>query len=282
MGACTVLRMRQRVKELPFVGAVAMTSHRRVTLARWLVSSALLRGSDADARAIIIVTGCDSSHFLAQLNMLASVEEHEPAALVSFWDLGLTQEERAELTLRFPRVPVRPFPYDDFPDYFRITVSAGQYAWKPVIVETEAATADSRILIWMDAGNIVDRPLAWIRRFAQADAFYSPNSGAPIHRWTHPETLRVLKAPSHVLGRQSVTGGLAAFDTARPESRQLIADWSACAQDTGCIAPEGSDRSNHRQDQAVLSVLAHMAGLAARGPRGAHVTHVGVRFHRDT
>ena len=273
--------VRQRVKRLPLVGPVAMTSHRRVTLARWLVSSAPLRGSDADARAIVIVTACDSTHFASQLNMLASVEEHKPAAAVSFWDLGLTQEERAELILRFPQVTVHTFPYDEFPDYFRITVNAGQYAWKPVIVETEAATADSRILIWMDAGNIVDRPLTWIRRFAQTNAFYSPHSGEPIRRWTHPETLRILKAPSQLLRRENLASGLAAFDTARPESRQLIADWSACAQDKGCIAPEGSDRSNHRQDQAVLSVLAHMAGLAPHGLRGVHVAPLGVRFHQD-
>lgn len=273
--------VRQRIKRLPLVGAVAVASHRRVTLARWLVSSAPLRGSDADARAIVIVTGCDSSHFRSQLNMLASIEEHEPAAAVSFWDLGLTAEEHAELTLRFPQVTVHTFPYDEFPDYFRITVNAGQYAWKPIIVEKEATTADLRILIWMDAGNIVVRPLTWIRRFAQADAFFSPYSGEPIRRWTHPESLRVLKAPSQLLRRLNLAGALVAFDTARPESRQLIADWSACAQDKGCIAPEGSDRSNHRQDQAVLTVLAHMAGLAPRGPRGAHVTQLGVRFHQD-
>jgi len=245
------------------------------------VSSLPLARSDADARVIVIVTGCDSSHFGSQLNMLASVEQHEPTAAVSCWDLGLTPDERADLILRFPRVTVRTFPYDDYPDYFRITVNAGQYAWKPVIVEHECATADSRIVIWMDAGNIVDRPLVWIRRFAQADAFYSPHSGGPIRRWTHPETLRVLSAPSQLNGRPGIAGGLAAFDTSRPEARTLIADWSACAQDEGCIAPPGSDRSNHRQDQAVLSVLAHMAGLAARGSRGAHVRDIGVRFHQN-
>lgn len=33
--------------------------------------------------------------------------------------------------------------------------------------------------------------------------------------------------------------------------------------DKDCIAPEGSNRDNHRQDQAALSVLAHMYGLQA-------------------
>ncbi len=48
----------------------------------------------------------------------------------------------------------------------------------------------------------------------------------------------------------------------------------------GASQPPRSDRTNHRQDQAVLSVLAHMAGLAPRGSRGIHVRDIGVRFHQ--
>ena len=41
------------------------------------------------------------------------------------------------------------------------------------------------------------------------------------------------------------------------------------------IAPPGSNRRNHRQDQAALTVLAHQAGVACRR------MHLSVHYHHD-
>jgi hypothetical protein len=45
------------------------------------------------------------------------------------------------------------------------------------------------------------------------------------------------------------------FDTSQPEALRLLHSWLACARHVECIAPAGSHRGNHRQDQAALSVL---------------------------
>ena len=42
--------------------------------------------------------------------------------------------------------------------------------------------------------------------------------------------------------------------------RDVVLPWKACAVEKDCIAPAGSSRSNHRQDQAVLSYLVHRSG----------------------
>jgi hypothetical protein len=34
-----------------------------------------------------------------------------------------------------------------------------------------------------------------------------------------------------------------------------VREWCECTLRRECIAPEGSDRSNHRQDQAVFTIL---------------------------
>ena len=44
-----------------------------------------------------------------------------------------------------------------------------------------------------------------------------------------------------------------------------------------CIAPEGSDRKNHRQDQALLTVLAHLMGLAPPSEQ----SHLRFRIQQD-
>ena len=42
--------------------------------------------------------------------------------------------------------------------------------------------------------------------------------------------------------------------------RTIVLPWKTCALAKDCIAPAGSSRKNHRQDQAVLSYLVHRAG----------------------
>lgn len=41
----------------------------------------------------------------------------------------------------------------------------------------------------------------------------------------------------------------------------MLNDWRDCALEKECISPEGSNRTNHRQDQSVLSILAHLNSL---------------------
>jgi hypothetical protein len=43
--------------------------------------------------------------------------------------------------------------------------------------------------------------------------------------------------------------------------RDLVGPWRTCACARACIAPPGSNRDNHRQDQAALTYLANRAGF---------------------
>jgi hypothetical protein len=45
---------------------------------------------------------------------------------------------------------------------------------------------------------------------------------------------------------------------------QMLSRWKDCAMHKECIAPEGSDVFNHRQDQAALTVLAHIYSMERR------------------
>ena len=50
-----------------------------------------------------------------------------------------------------------------------------------------------------------------------------------------------------------------AVDYKHIHARDLIIKWKLCAHKQTIIAPKGSNRTNHRQDQAVLSVLVNQA-----------------------
>ena len=55
--------------------------------------------------------------------------------------------------------------------------------------------------------------------------------------------------------------------------------WRECSLDVECIAPSGSHRGNHRQDQAALTVLAWRHGLQVKaGEDGAASRHEKLSF----
>jgi len=220
-------------------------------------------------RDLAIVTGASSNHFRSLLQFLESARRHEPGTLLIAWDLGLEACERQELSSRFPDVQLRTFDYSKHPAWFDIRVRAGEYAWKPTIV-ADMMDELQRPMMWLDAGCVITEPLIEIRRILRGRGFYTPRSPGTIRDWTHPACLSWLNASSDLLGRGNICGGTVGVDPDHPAARSLIQRWRACAQHKECIAPEGSTSENHRQDQAILSVLAHQSGLARTMPKARY------------
>lgn len=210
-----------------------------------------------------IVTASSSNHFSSSLQLLRSIEAASSKLAVHYWDLGLTRGESAWLREAFPRVCVRAFPYELFPPHFEVAVDAGQYAWKPAILYMESLSHIGTLL-WLDAGNVVTRiPIRTLNAISRR-AYYSPFSSGCVRDWTHPGTIHRLKATDWVCAQRNLNGAIVGFNTSNQSFRSLLRDWFDCAMNRDCIAPPGSNRMNHRQDQAVLSVLAWQSGLAGR------------------
>jgi len=226
---------------------------------RWGFSalrSSSLRGF---TRRVAFVTGADSSHFRSLMQLLGSLSRNEKASEVYCWDLGLKQSELIELTTTYPRVHLRTFDYSKFPKFFDIRVEAGQYAWKPQAINATylelKPRLDKPILIWVDAGNIVFRRLTWARLFASKHGVYSPFSTGTIRDWTHPRTKEHFKIDSQQELRRNSHGALIAFDLSSPIALDVLDVWAKSSLERDVIAPKGSSRKNHRQDQAVLSCI---------------------------
>lgn len=226
-----------------------------------------------------IVTGADSVYFGRLLVLLDLLEEHEPDADLVVWDLGLTGDERTELARRHPDVCVETFDFDAQPPHFDIDVGKGQYAWKPVIIDTEVRRSEDMV-VWLDTGCLVTDPLRWFRRYTTALGIYTPRSTGTIRDWTHPGTLERLEVDEDLLDRPNFSGGVVGVDPRDAAAVALVARWAECAHDVDIIAPAGSDRTNHRQDQAVLSVLLHQGGLGEDGDfRHLQRNRLEVRVH---
>jgi uncharacterized protein DUF1647 len=236
---------------------------------------------------LIIVTAASSNHFGALRQMLESLRRLD--ARVECYDIGLTAEE-ARAVPRWDGFFYHKFDYAAYPAHMNVAVNAGEYAWKPVIVaeivERARLETDPADVLWADAGCYFDALQPMANRIAQTGGLWVRPSAGTMRQWTHPLMFDFLDADAQEYGhRRNADATLVGFATGSGATsdreavyRNIVLPWKACAMAKDCIAPPGSSRKNHRQDQAALSYLVHRAGyrLADDRPRD-----VGVRCKCD-
>jgi hypothetical protein len=213
----------------------------------------------------VMVTGADSSHFKSLCQFLSSLHMYEPDLKTIVFDLGLHESENQYLEERFPWTEIRFFDFTQYPDYFNIKVRAGEYAWKPIILH-DLFNEFKCCVCWMDAGNLIIESLRSLQNVTQSAGVYTPHSCGVISDWTHPGTIEYMCVSDTLLQKQNLNAACVAVCYESLEARELMFYWKNCALTKKCIAPEGSSRRNHRQDQAVLTVLAHQLGLVENMP----------------
>lgn len=213
---------------------------------------------------LTIVTGCSQNHFWPEIQFLRSLfESQQPEFQCYFYDLGISPKHKEFLVNKFPKVVIRSFDYSKYPSYFNIHMNAGQYAWKPVILEQvmneilEKSPSEPGYLVWCDAGNKITGNLKHLEQVLSKAGLYTPESQGAVQNWTHFQTLQYFRLhKNHPILRMPMrAGGYIGFDLTREEIRGFVRCFSICAQTEHCIAPRGSHRGNHRQDQSVLSIL---------------------------
>jgi hypothetical protein len=201
-----------------------------------------------------IATGASENHARSLLQFLHSIPVQNRTQ-VYMWDLGLSKQTLETIQTQFPTVRLRRFPFEDYPPYFDIQRNAGEYAWKPVLLWRTAQEIQEGVLLWCDAGNRFVGPLEPLRTTIQSQGIYSPISSGTIEKWTHPQCLAYLEVEREMLGMPPRNGAIVGFDLSQGQAWNILEEWSQLAQIQHCIAPPGSNRSNHRQDQAVFSIL---------------------------
>lgn len=228
--------------------------------------------SEADelAPSIVIGTGASTheNHACWLLNLLKSLECTQPSLTVIVYDLGFSESPLDQSLLSDVHkgaVVLRKFPYDKYPAHFRVDRNAGQYSWKPAIIKE--LTDEFGAVLWLDAGNKVDKDnnITAVLDTIKSVGFYSPASVGTATEWTHPQMFRYFGVQdTDILGWDAVpncNGAVVGFSRDSLAYKKLLLPWFNCANELKCIAPPGSNRSNHRQDQAALTVLAHQGGF---------------------
>ena len=218
-----------------------------------------------------IITGASSNHYKSARQFLKSCPEH---ARVYFWDLGLTQHEKINLQVDFPTLRYRRCPFEDLPDHAQLQAPcAGAYAWKPWIIAQMYDEVDDGIMVWCDAGNVITEAGELID-VTYRYGIYTPFSCHAIERWTHPDTIKAMKAEKFIQYpmRNAAIVSVVCNDKM---IRKFLQEWKDWAMKKEVVIPEGSTRADHRWDQSILSCLFYIWDVRATGRM------IGVKIHQD-
>ena len=202
-----------------------------------------------------IITGASDNHYLTVMNMIDSFIRYNDRHKLIIYNLGLEESKWNHIKEKYNHHDFifKVFDYSKYPEWFNINIEAGHYAWKPTIIYNTFLEYTDEIVIWMDAGNLINENLQQLEDFIIHNYIYSATSSGTIKDWTHPSTIEYLDCTN--TGHENRNGACLGFNTKIDFVKDFITEFYNCAMDKNCIAPDGSSRRNHRQDQAVFTIL---------------------------
>lgn len=228
---------------------------------------------------VVIVTGASSNHFKSLKQFLDSAIQHKLSIdIVYAYDLGLEEVEMDELHNKYGSdVTIVKFDFSAHPDYFDIKKEAGHWAWKPAIIAEVSHRHSGEVVLWCDAGNKILMATNLIEQFIKKVGLYSPCSSGMIGKWTYPSVLDYFNFRSTELPCRN--GAILGFNLADSDIVKMVEDYNHYAHIKEAIAPEGSSRQNHRQDQALFTILYYT--LWSKKRFLIYNNYFGISIHND-
>ncbi|KAF9577554.1 hypothetical protein BGW38_007157, partial [Lunasporangiospora selenospora] len=239
-----------------------------------------------------IVTAASANHFCAlesflysMADVLDGLERTEIRPSLVVYNLGgmtLEQEERLEYLQKNQYMDeYHVFDYAKYPDFWNIKVARGEYGWKAGIIK-EVADKHRGLILWLDSGNMLALDfLRYLPGYLDKYGFWSPQSSGNFIQYTHPGLPAFFgDSLDNYVDETNCNGAAVAFDASKDMIYNgLLKDWYTCSSTKECIAPKGSSRANHRQDQAALTYLAKRLRFTEQCRH--YPEHYGVTVHQD-
>ncbi|KAF9192803.1 hypothetical protein BGZ51_004788 [Haplosporangium sp. Z 767] len=239
-----------------------------------------------------IVTAASSNHFCALESFLYSMSEvleglerTEIRPTLVVYNLGgMTDEQLTQLQYLKDNQFIdeyKDFDYAAYPSFWDINIARGEYGWKAGIIK-EVADKYRGLVLWLDSGNMLALDfLRYLPGYLDKFGFWSPQSSGSFKQYTHEGLPQYYQDTIESYAQETNCNGAAiAFDASNDKIYNgLLAEWYKCSSTKDCIAPQGSSRTNHRQDQAALTYLVkrmHFVHQCQHFPE-----HYGVTVHQD-
>lgn len=229
------------------------------------ILSALRRWAFSHSSTLVLVTASDASHEKSLEQLLGSIVKFRKNARVIVFDLGMTDQARMRLEPR-KNLKILDYEFENLPDWMHMRNLSGGYAWKPMciqmavdLVEGDQTLPDT--LIWLDAGCVLTSSVPILEALAFQHGIFANQASGTIREWTVPKALETFEEilgtsiEPEVYSRNQISAACLAFNLKKPWVIDVLARWSEMASVRNAIAPGGADKSNHRFDQALISLI---------------------------
>lgn len=213
---------------------------------------------------VAVITGASANHFKVLYNFVVRMKTHgvfrgSPVPLFVI-DFGLTPEQHWLISQRDEVHALMVFNFSHYPSWMNISNDrAGDYAWKAIGMSMVFPKHADRVL-WLDSGDLVHDigkalNVLWKRNFL------STLTSDTVRRWVHPGMLQYFKQENNtwLLDAPTANGAIVGFTR---KTLHLFEVFLQCSLVRECVSPSGSSRSNHRQDQSIITLLSHLHGYS--------------------
>jgi hypothetical protein len=204
---------------------------------------------------MIIVSGASNNHYFTLIQFIDSFIKNKVNSKLIIYNLGIDEDKWLSLKNNYSiyNFIFKNFNYEIYPEWFNININYGEYAWKPAIIYEVFNEYIDEIIVWMDSGNMFMNNLEELFTFIEKNGIHSGNTGGNIKDWTHPNTMNLLEC--HDSTKPNRNGACMGFNTKISWVQDFIREFYTSCLNKNIIAPDGSNRTNHRQDQAVFTIL---------------------------
>lgn len=207
---------------------------------------------------MVIVSAADKAYFSGLLNLVGSMHYWSPDTQIIIYDLGLSEHQLQEITHWRNVQVVHNVPGKEAPVHCK---QSKLYAWKPVILLD--AIQHNEAILWLDAGSDIRTSLEPIKVSLETDGhFFVQGQDLDMTSMSHNGSyLKLGTTKPEFAGKPHFAGSPQAYVRNGRAHEEILKPLNTAAREKHCIAPPGSNLSNHRYDQTLLSILIYQSDL---------------------
>tara|TARA_B110000444_G_scaffold151054_1_gene141355 strand:- start:20688 stop:21896 length:1209 start_codon:yes stop_codon:yes gene_type:complete len=231
---------------------------------------------------LTIVTGSDFTHYKSLINLLDTLIKFESRSRLVVYDLGLSEKQKKSFKKKYIDTTLIDFNFAKYPNFIsqrnKPDNKLGSYAWKPIIIKETLDNYGGSVL-WLDAGDAITKKLTLVKITLTSIGMYACYSPGKINEWTHGDVLKNMNSNLKILNKRNLASGMVGFNSNNEKSLEILNEWFEKAQLEDFIAPKGSNRSNHRQDQSLLTLICYKQNIVRKIPSTHQI--FGIIVHQD-
>jgi len=230
---------------------------------RYILQKLKFLEKNTHSEEFIFITAADSEYYEPCLSLVKNIRKLDPKSKIVVYNLGMTSKQTSIL-ITIDNLDLVEFEFENYPSFIKEKKlpdnRLGNYAWKAVII-SEVLKNYTGNIIWLDSACILDKKIDLIKRIIVTKGLFFVKATGKIGEWTHLQTLKIMDAVK-LTNKDCVMSGIIGLNSQNALANALIIDWVKYSLDEECIAPKGSSRLNHRQDQSIFQILVHKHKLS--------------------